>query len=229
MTQVSGLPQQPKKRPIIQRAEAEPLVASSVRTSITNLKVTPTNQGFELSGFISDGSAITGSVDTPAYYIDASGTAKTEPIREDAASFFQRVRWKKAMRVQNITADPKGQALGDYLAWYVADKASKASISHIVAMHVVPKARNFYHRLGFEEYNKARPYSMLVDAKKVLDAEMKTTEASALSALGARQKELIDAMSDATLVIPVAALLIKARTNWEEKWRRTSEGNYERV
>lgn len=230
-TPAAGL--SPPRRPVIQRMEAVLPVVGVERPSIAGLTVTTTDQGLALSGTMSDGTVISGSVYTPVYYIDTGGSARTAPIREGDATLRQRWDWNKAMRVHNINANPKGQALGDYLAWYVAAKAQKAGIAYILAMHVVPKARNFYLRLGFREYNVAMAYDKLLLEKEALRVKMGIAAedagidaAAKLEALGRLQETLNENMTEATLFVPVATLLVNAEANWKRKWHKNSPGNY---
>ncbi len=201
------------------------VITSRGKLYIKGLQITRTSEGLAMSGTLPDGKPVKGSVYLPEYYIDATGKARIQPTRVAEAGSPERA-FTKAMRVHNITAEPKGIRLGDFLAYHAASIAKNAGITHIVAMKVVPAARNFYVRLGFLEYDASRSYEVLVERKRKIQESMLKATGSEMAGLGEDLQATIAGMSEATLYVDVNTLMAKAATNWTSAWKKFGEGAY---
>lgn len=211
----------------VQRSALSDLVEIRLEKSIRNLATKTVSGGIELSGDYSTGEKVTGSVYTPSYYLDPTGHAATAPIPEASASLLQKAYYTKAMRVHNITVSPTGAKLGDLLAWAVACRAEEQSINVVVAMKVNPKARNFYIRLGFTEYDAERGYPFLVSEKAKLEQKMRTATPEELEALSPEYDKITSGIAESTLIVATKTLKTKAAENWNAHWKKKAEGHWE--
>jgi hypothetical protein len=201
---------------------------STLPLTITGLQIKRTDEGLKLTGDLSDGKDITGSVYLPEYYIDVTGKGAVYPVRANKVSFSEKFWYTRALRVHNINANPQGLKLGDYIAYYAAVEAEKVGIKYIVAMHVVPKARNFYLRLGFKEYDEALGYDVLVKKKEEIRKKLSTAKSEQMESLSKDQMKINEAMTEATLFVDTTTLKQNARKNWESVWKKKSPGSYEK-
>ena len=202
--------------------------AAAAKLKFTDVKCNLTKEGMALSGRLSDGRDVKGSVYLPTFYIDTSGNAETPPIPAASATASDRNNWTQALRVQNITAEPNGMKFGDFLAYQVGVRAGELGITHILAMTVVPKARNFYSRLGFTDYNAVNSYGSLLKRTKWLEDEVRrintAKEPTDTAALMLQIQQYRNEMAQATMMVPVATLRTKAVANWRSKWRQIDTG-----
>jgi GNAT superfamily N-acetyltransferase len=218
------------RRPsVVQRMEGAIAVE---RLSIVGLRPEATADGLRLTGTLSDEREIDCSVTLPVYYIDPSGRAGIAPTREADASFWTKLSYTKAIRVQNITAEPKQLKLGDALAYYVAVEAERRGATYVLAMHVVPRARNFYTRLGFEEYDANNTYEILTARYEDVTNRMREVAADAARAhelppLGIEQANLNALRQEANMMVRTATLKETARANFYSGWTKTGEGAFE--
>ena len=98
---------------------------------------------------------------------------------------------------------------------------------------VVPRARGYYERLGFRDYNRNRNYPFLLEERErirgLMRAAAEKNNMLEIERLGNLQQTLNDEASNATMYVAVATMKLNARRNWEATWLKVGEGHYEKI
>lgn len=226
-------------------AVAAPLVVTGLTVTVRGAEGAGQDRGikWKLDGRLSDGRAVDGGVLIVRYFVDTRSANPSPPVHEDFADAREQLLYDDAIRVHGITSSPEGLGLGNFLIARVAAHAIQSGVRYVIAMKAVEKAQPFYRRLGFRDFNQARPFAMLQALRKQNEERMDKVappgaKAAALSAeavlelqrLGAQQRSLNSLLAETTLIVESRVLLQAAQAMWVRKWRvHGGAGNYQQI
>jgi hypothetical protein len=179
-----------------------------------------------LAGTLKDGTGkpikATGTVYLPEYKTSENrGTAPVEATTRSGWDNF----WSPAdaLRVKNLTADPRGMRLGQLLTLHHGQAAKKRGKEHVLAMNVSDARVPFYEPLGFTEYDASRPYAMLKRQKDGIDEFLRSPNAQHLPQKQLQEhlqqrQALIDEMAESALIISSDALIANSAQAVRGMW-----------
>jgi len=167
---------------------------------------------------------VTGTVYTPEYFVDHA--QRTVPPVPGASRSLWESFWKpaNALRVQNVTADPRGMKLGQLMTHEVALEALRRGKSHVIAMSVSDARGPFYTPLGFGDYDTSKPWQDLKRQHDEIANYLHSPAAANLSAEAIRPSaqhmaDLKEEMSNSAMIIDSATLRDNSRDAFVQTWR----------
>lgn len=186
------------------------------------------NDQLKIWGTFDDGAKIDCVVYLPLYYISLQGVNR--PPRPVFAATHDGLglpdNMVPALRVQNITAEPKKKALGSYLMLRAAERAKARGVHHLLAMKVNPTTNGWYARMGFKEYDSAEALHLLTQQEVQIKQQMQRHALSPnhVEMLGPALEDVMMRKADMIRFGVVDDVIAKARTDWDARWAQDGHG-----
>ncbi|MEX6686850.1 DUF4157 domain-containing protein [Danxiaibacter flavus] len=215
-----------RKENIIQ-AKSYTTTANKNRLGLAgSVDVTAGDTSITLAGTLKNGAnqdvPATGTVYIPQYKTDKDRSK--EPVAEKDRGWFEK-RWDPAdaLRVMNLSADPRGMKLGQLLTYHHGLEAQRQGKPYVIAMKVSDARGPFYTPLGFTDYNGSRPYDLIKQQRDDIDALLRSQQGAALgqqevSAFVEKRTELTSEMEASSMIISTEDLINNSQQQLQTIW-----------
>ena len=185
------------------------------------------NGQLKIWGAFDDGTKIDCVVLLPLYYISLQGV--NQPPRPIAAATYGGQglpnNMVTALRVQNITAEPKRKALGSYLMLRAAERAKSGGVNHLLAMKVNPTTNGWYARMGFTEYDSAETLHVLNQREtQIKQLLLNAPNQDHVAMLSPALEDVMTRKADMIRFAVVDTVIARARADWDARWERDGKG-----
>lgn len=185
------------------------------------------NGQLRIWGAFDNGTKIDCVVYLPLYYISLQGVNR--PPRPVVAATHDGQglpdNMVTALRVQNITAEPKKMALGSHLMLRAAERAKDRGVHHLLAMKVNPTTNGWYARMGFTEYDSAEALHLLTQQEAQIKQQLQNAPSqNHVEMLSPALESVMMQKADMIRFAVVDNVIAKARTDWDARWERDGNG-----
>jgi hypothetical protein len=163
-----------------------------------------------------------GKVYMPEYNVSPNRAIAAKRIRETKGTVFGNYfDPSNALRVQNLTADPKGLKLGHLLTYHHGLEAQKRGKPFVIAQKVSDARGPFYTPLGFTDYNTSKPWQDLDNEEKALDIVIRSgyVADSDLKPVLARLDEVRNEKVASDMIIKTSSLIANSKSFYERSWK----------
>lgn len=170
-----------------------------------------------------DGLSPKGAVYMPEYKVADERSKAPSRIREVEGGWWENLRNPSdALRVQNLSAEPKGMKLGQLLTYHHALEAKRRGKPYVIAMKVSDARTPFYVPLGFKDYNGSKPWQQLDNQHRQLEADLRR-DADSLSmeeirGYQERMAALKNEMEDSSMIINTDELITNSKQKFTPVW-----------
>lgn len=171
----------------------------------------------------SEGGAVkaSGTVYTPEYKVSKNRKIAAKRIRETkVGSVTNYFNPSDALRVQNLTANPRGMNLGHLLTYHHALEAQRRGKPYVIAQSVSDARGPFYTPLGFIDYDPSKPWKELDSEEKILTIVVRNGFISddELAPILARIQELKEEKANSDMIIKTSDLIANSKVFYEKSW-----------
>ncbi len=191
------------------------------------IDVNKTDTSIELKGkLIGDegqGLNTKGVVYMPEYKVQDDRNNPPERIREKEANMGANFFYPSdALRVQNLSAEPRGMKLGQILTYHHGLEAKRRSKPYVVAMKVSDARAPFYAPLGFRDYNGSKPWQSLNDQHNELEVGLRrdadNMEIAEIAKVQRKMAALKDDMEKSSMIIKTDDLITNSKRKFSPIW-----------